>query len=54
MSNDTDTVRAEIKQDDEGYAIGRCQAGDWASAPDRFDTLHDVAEEAGIHMDLHH
>lgn len=54
MSNDDDTVRAEIKQDDEGYASGRCEAGDWRTDPDRFDGLHDVIEEAGIHMDQAH
>jgi len=54
VSNDAGTVMAEITQDDEGYATGRCQAGDWATNPDRYDTLHDVTEHAGTHMDQAH
>lgn len=54
VSNDAGTVRAEIVQDDDGYATGRCEAGDWASEAGRSDGLHNVIEEAGIHMDLHH
>lgn len=54
VTNDAGTVRAEIVQDDAGYATGACEAGDWRSDPDRFDVLHDVIEHAGTHMDHKH
>ncbi len=54
VSNDTNTVQAEVVQDDDGYAYSYCQEGDWVTDPNRRDGLHDVIEEAGIHLDHHH
>lgn len=54
VANDADTTRVEIFQMDEGHAIGVCEGRDWTTDVDRRDSLHDVIEEAGIHMDLRH
>lgn len=54
VSNDAGTVRAEIVQDDDGYATGRCEAGDWASEAGRFDAVAAVIDHAGTHMDQAH
>jgi hypothetical protein len=54
VSNDDNTVQAEVVQADGGFAYSYCQAGDWVTDPNRRDSLHDVVEEAGTHMDHAH
>lgn len=54
MSNDARTVYAELHQNDNGDFTAACEAGDWVTERGRADSLHDVVEEAGIHMDRMH
>lgn len=41
---------AEVTQDDEGYASARCLCR-WRTDPGRLDSLADVIDEAGAHVD---
>lgn len=55
VTDDTVSVYVEIVQDDvTGNASARCLTGDWATNPDRVDSLEDVANQAGIHVDYQH
>lgn len=54
VTDDADTVRVEVYRSDAGYAEAVCEALDWRTDPGRRDGLHDVIEEAGIHLDLRH
>ncbi|MFI1194127.1 hypothetical protein ACH4T9_12830 [Micromonospora sp. NPDC020750] len=54
VSNDLRTVFAEVAETDDGVITAACEAGDWATDPDRDDQLADVLQEAQIHMDRAH
>jgi hypothetical protein len=55
VTDDTASVHVEIFRDDEdGNATAACLTRDWTTEPGRCDSLADVVEEAGIHLDQQH
>jgi hypothetical protein len=55
VTSDAGDVAVEVfRGEDDGHATAVCLAGDWTTKPGRFDSLEDVVEEAGIHLDQRH
>lgn len=54
VTNNAQTVFAELAQDEDGNWGAMCEVGDWESQLGRWYNLRDLAEEAGIHMDQAH
>lgn len=54
VSNDNGDLMAEVEIDDDGRVSAACEMGDWATDPDRRDSLDYVIDQAGIHMDRAH
>jgi hypothetical protein len=54
VTDDTDTIRVEVHEDDDGSATAECLTCPWTTEPGRVDSTPDVIAEAGIHADRPH